>query len=211
VSKAGEQGFPGRVRALCAYSIPGDGIVRIELTATTDAPTVVNLAGHSYFNLDDTSSILDHRLEIPADSYTPVDDMLIPTGDIASVANTPFDFRMLRPIRQVIAGTRFGYDHNFVVARTRSAEPRLHARVIGPVSGTEMQVWSTEMGIQFYDGAYLGVPVPGLGGRMYGANAGLCLEPQYFPDTPNKPQFGDPRLSPGEEYRQVTDYRFQPA
>jgi aldose 1-epimerase len=109
----------------------------------------------------------------------------------------------------MIEGTRFVYDHNFVIGHEKSAKPRLHARVIGPQSGTELQVLSTEMGLQFYDGSYLGVPVPPLHRVAIGANAGLCLEPQYFPDTPNKPQFGDCTLRPGKTYVQVTEYRFR--
>jgi len=209
VSAAGDQGFPGRVEASCHYSIPTDGVLRIALSATTDAPTLVNLAAHSYFNLDGSETILDHLLEIPAETYTPIDALKIPTGEFASVAGTPFDFRQSRRIRCEQSGERVGYDHNFVVALEKSPEPRLHARVIGPLTGTELEVWSTEPGVQFYDGSGLDVPVVPLNRPAVGANAGLCLEPQFFPDTPNKPQFGSAILRPGETYRQVTEYRFR--
>lgn len=209
VSEAGDQGFPGCVNATCRYSIPSDGVLKIELSATTDAPTVVNLAGHSYFNLDESETILDHLVEIPAETYTPVDSHKIPTGEFRHVVGTPFDFLTPRPIRFELSGTRFVYDHNFVIARERSATPRLHARVIGPDTGTELRVLSTEMGVQFYDGTYLGVPGPGRGRARIGGNAGFCLEPQFFPDTPNKPDFGDCMLRPGQTYNQVTEYHFR--
>jgi aldose 1-epimerase len=207
----GDEGYPGRIRATCRYSIAGDGVLRIELTATTDAPTIVNLATHSYFNLDQSPDILDHHLQIPADFYTPVDDELIPTGAIAPVEGTPFDFRRERPVRLDVAGTRFAYDHNFVVARTAAAAPRLMARLTGPRTGTRLEIHSTEPGVQFYDGAKVNVTPAGLGDRKFGNNAGLCLEPQRFPDTPNNPDFGSAVLRPGETYRQVTEYRFSKA
>jgi aldose 1-epimerase len=209
VSEDGDQGFPGRVEARCRYSIPSDGVLRLELTATTDAPTVVNLAAHSYFNLDESETILDHLLEIPAQYYTPIDSHKIPTGEIRPVVGTPFDFMTPRPVRLELSGTRFVYDHNFVLARDKSETPRLAARVVGPATGTEMRVMTTEPGVQFYDGSYLGVSVPPLNRAHTGGNAGLCLEPQYFPDTPNKPEFGDATLRPGETYRQITEYHFR--
>ena len=208
LSDDGDQGYPGQLEALCTYAIIADGTLRITLTATTDAPTVVNLATHSYFNLDQSDTTLDHIVEIAAEHYTPIDAEKIPTGEIRAVAGTPFDFRAARPIRLMQEGSRVSYDHNFVVARDKAAEPRFMARVVGPASSTALEIHSTEPGVQFYDGAYLGVPVPGLGGRNIAANAGLCLEPQFFPDTPNKPQFGSAVLRPGETYRQVTEYRF---
>lgn len=208
ISDDGDQGYPGRVEAVCDYHITGDGVLSITLTATTDAPTIINLATHSYFNLDGSPDILDHRLEIPAETYTPVDAELIPTGDIVPVAGTPFDFRSARPVRLLVDGKRAGYDHNFIVARDKAAAPRLMARVTDGAGTVALAVHSTEPGVQFYDGAYLAVPVKGLGGRTISANGGLCLEPQIFPDTPNKPQFGSAVLRPGETYSQVTEYRF---
>lgn len=211
VSDDGDQGYPGRVEAFCQYAIAGDGVFRITLTATTDAPTVVNLAAHSYFNLDNGATILDHLVEMPAAHYTPIDALKIPTGEIAPVVATPFDFLRARPVRFEANGTRVMYDHNFVVAMEKSPEPRLMARLIGPETRTEMQIHSTEPGVQFYDGTHLGVPVMPLNRAETKANAGLCFEPQYFPDTPNKPHFGDATLRPGQTYRQVTEYRFKPA
>ncbi|MDR3496428.1 MAG: galactose mutarotase [Ancalomicrobiaceae bacterium] len=209
VSADGDQGYPGRLEATCSYRITGDGVLSIELTATTDAPTVVNFATHSYFNLDGSPDILDHVLQIPAEEYTPVNAELIPTGELLPVAGTPFDFREARPIRFMVDGKRAGYDHNFVVARTKAATPRLMCRVTDGAGAVALEVHSTEPGVQFYDGANLAVPVKGLGGRAIAANGGLCLEPQIFPDTPNKPQFGSAVLRPGETYRQLTEYRFR--
>ena len=170
--------------------------------------TIVNLAAHSYFNLDGTPDTLSHELEIAADHYTPVDDRLIPTGELRSVAGTPFDFRKPRKVYLETKDGRQAYDHNFVIAPTAGATPRHGATLIGPKSRTRMEVLSTEPGLQFYDGARVGPLVPGHDGQRYGAYAGLCLEPQLFPDSPNQKNFPDPTLRPGETYRQVTLYRF---
>lgn len=206
-SPDGDQGYPGAVEATVSYRIDTAGDLSIELVATTDAPTILNLATHGYFNLDGGGDILDHVLEIPADSYTPVDGDLIPTGEIAQVGGTPFDFRRARPVRYMIDGRPFRYDHNYCIDSARSAEPRLHARLTGPKSGITLEVFSTEPGVQFYDGAGVNVPVPGTDDRILGPRAGLCLEPQLYPDTPNNPQFGSAVLRPDEVYRQVTRYR----
>jgi aldose 1-epimerase len=196
VSPDGEEGYPGTLHPRCTYRLEGDD-VRIELTATTDAPTIVNLATHSYFNLDGGADILGHRLTIPADRYLPVDDDLIPTGTIADVAGTAFDFRRAREVGS--SGQR--YDHNFVLSLKRLSDPRLVSSLEGPSSRTRLDLLSTEPGVQFYDGGYLNS-----GG--FGAHAGLCLEPQVFPNSPNEPRFSSATLRPGETYRQITVYRF---
>lgn len=201
----GEEGYPGGVEATCRYSIDGDGALAIALEATTDAPTIVNLATHSYFDLDGGETILDHLLEIPADGYTPVDEALVTTGEIAPVEGTRFDFRQGRAIG---AADRETYDHNFVLARARRDPPATVARLTGPRSGLTLEILSTEPGVQFYNGAYLDMAVPDTGGRLRGRNSGLCLEPQLFPDGPNKPGWPSPVLRPGETYRQRTLYRF---
>lgn len=208
VSEDGDQGYPGKVIADVTYTVGDDRTVTIDLKAVTDAPTIINLATHSYFNLDGEGDILAHRLQIPAESYLPVDGFLIPTGEIARVAGTPFDFRVERPMEYRLDGQAFGYDHNFCVDSRRAADPRLMARLKGAKRGLTMEVLSTEPGVQLYDGAYLGVPVTGTHGRHFAARAGLCLEPQIYPDTPNQPQFGSAVLKPGETYHQVTVYRF---
>ncbi|MDY0872365.1 aldose epimerase family protein [Dongia rigui] len=196
VSPDGEEGYPGTLQTYCTYSLDGND-VRITLTATTDAPTIINLATHSYFNLDGSGDILGHRLTIPADHYLPVDDDLIPTGAIADVSGTAFDFRT--PTAVGARGQR--YDHNFVLSKERQSEPRLAASLEGPQSRTRLDVLSTEPGLQFYDGGYLA-------GGGFGAHGGLCLEPQVFPNAPNEPGFSKATLRPGETYRQVTLYRF---
>lgn len=208
VSPDGDQGYPGRLTARCTYRLTGAGELAIDLSATTDAPTIVNLATHSYFNLDDGADILDHVLQIPASNYLPVDAHRIPTGEIAPVFSTPFDFRPGRVLRAREGEPQAAYDHNFVLGADRSAKPRLMARLTGPASRTQLEIHSTEPGLQFYDGARVGPLVPGHGGKRYGAYAGLCLEPQIFPDSPNQKNFPDATLRPGETYRQVTLYRF---
>lgn len=206
VSDDGDMGFPGRVIATCTYVLNEPATLHIAYTATTEKATPINLAHHSYFNLDGEPDILDHHLLIAADFYTPTDADLIPTGEILSVADTPYDFRIDRPIRLDIDGGPFRYDTNFVL---RSANQLGHAATAwSPKSGVTMEAWTTEPGVQFYDSAKLAPPVPGLGGVRYGANAGFCLEAQGFPDSVNKPHFPSQIIRPGEVYRQTTEYRF---
>ena len=205
VSQAGDEGYPGRVEATCTYRISAPLQLSIELTATTDAATIINLAGHSYFNLGSDGDARDHRLEILADHYLPVDEFQIPTGEIRPVAGTAFDFRTERRVRSDLP-TR--YDHTFVSSMAPSSEPRKMARLTAPDSSLALEVWSTEPGVQFYDGGNVSVPVPGRDGQSYGPFSGLCLEPQRFPDSPNHPGFTNVVLRPGETYRQVTEYRF---
>jgi aldose 1-epimerase len=200
-SPDGEGGYPGAVDVTCTYRLAPEQRLVIELEARTDRTTIVNLATHSYFNLDGGGAdILGHRLRIAAEHYTPVDADLIPTGEIAAVAGTPFDFRETRAVG------RGGYDHNFCIAREPAPEPRLAARLEGPVSGLALEVWTTEPGLQFYDGAYLDLSATADGASV-GAHAGLCLEPQRYPDAPHHPHFPSSVLQPGETYRQVTEYR----
>jgi len=208
VSPDGEEGYPGKVEATVRYSVEAPGTIRMEASAVADAPTLVNLAQHSYFNLDASSDILDHRVQIFADSYTPTDADLIPTGEIVSVASSDFDFRAPRPIRQMRDGVRVVFDKNFVVGRQRSSVPRPLAHLASPTNGVTLAIASTEPGVQFYDGVAMNIPVPGLGGRQYRVNGGCCLEPQVFPDAPNHPGFPSSILRPGETYRQVSTFAF---
>ena len=207
-SPDGEEGYPGAVTARLRYIVQAPATLTMEIEAETDAPTLVNLAQHSYFNLDDSPTILDHQVRIFADAYTPTDADEIPTGEIVSVASSVFDFRALRPIRQVRGGERVIFDKNFVVDRARAATPRPHARLQSPMNGLTLDIASTEPGVQFYDGYMLSVPVPGLEGRNYAVNGGCCFEPQAFPDAPNHPGFPSTVLRPGETYRQSTRYEF---
>jgi aldose 1-epimerase len=208
VSPHDDQGYPGEVQVKCRYSIEGRTLA-LELTAETDRPTLVNLAGHAYFNLDGSDTILDHRLTIPASAYTPVDGDLIPTGEIAPVAGTLFDFTSPRKIRSGDPDhPHIGYDHNFVLALTPATKPRPAARLEGSESGIVMELWTTEPGLQFYDGNFLPVPQLLRGGRQGERFGGLCLEPQRFPDAIHHANFPGAVLRPGETYRQVTQYVF---
>ncbi len=206
VSPDGDQGFPGRLTASVRYAVEGDALV-IDYSATSDAPTVVNLTNHAYFNLDGSADVLGHVVTIAADRFTPTDAAQIPTGELRPVAGTPFDFRAPRAIGERIdqddaqLHIGHGYDHNFVLADTPRAEPVLAARV--QADGVGMEVLTTEPGVQFYSGNYL--PRAGLPFR-----AALCLETQHFPDGPNHPGFPSIVLRPGETRRSRTIYRFTP-
>ena len=191
----GDEGYPGKVEASCRYSIEPPSTLRLDFEATTDAPTVVNLAQHSYFNLGREDKIFDHRVLIHADSYTPIDDDNIPTGAILPVAGTDYDFRASAADPAHEGGKRVAYDINFVLSESRAAEPRSIARLESPDGDVALDIASTEPGVQFYDGCMMKeIPVPGLDGRRYGLNGGCCFEPQFFPDSPNHPDFpiGDP-------------------
>ena len=200
-------GFPGRLSVSALFSLSGDGGLDIEYTARTDKPTLCNLAHHSYFCLDDSGSVLDHDLQVLADTYTPVDDDLIPTGQVAPVAGTKFDFRRPRPIRRT-DGAGPVIDHNFCTATERRPLSPV-ARLSSRASDVTMDLATTEPGLQLFDGAPLDVPVPGLDGRAMGAFAGIALEPQIWPDSPNHPDFPSAILRPGEIYRQHTRYVFR--
>jgi len=215
-SPDGDEGYPGTLITKTRYSLTEDNGLEIELRATTDKPTVVNLANHSYFNLtgDGTKSILDHEIQINADRFTPTDAESIPTGELAPVAGTPFDFRNLTPIgariaekdQQLVYG--FGYDHNWVLNKTSPTELFLAAVVVDPSSGRQLEVLTTEPGLQFYSGNLLDGSVTGKGGARYGKYAGICLESQHFPDSPNQPSFPSTEVKPGQEYYHRVIYRF---
>ncbi len=199
----GDQGFPGNLDVSCTYGLVGDATLRVDVEAVTDAATVVNFAQHSYFNLDGSSDVRDHRLRILADVYTPVDGNLIPTGEMVPVEGTPYDFRLPRRI-----GTHGStpYDHNFILSEPISDGMRFAASLVG-TNGLAMQVHTSEPGLQFYDGAMIPA-LTGLGRSDYHHHAGICLEAQHFPDSPNQPQFPSTILRPGDTYRQRTEFRF---
>lgn len=203
ISPAGEEGYPGTLQATCTYRLVAPATLSIDMTAATDAPTIVNFAHHSYFTLNYGHSIRDHLLQINASHVTPTDPELIPTGEILSVANTPFDFRSVRPIAEV----DIPYDINFVLDRAQAGICHA-ARLLVAGGDVAIDVYTTEPGLQFYDGSHLEASHPGLDGRLHFAHAGLCLEPGRFPDGPNHPNFPSPLLRPGEVYQQTTQYRF---
>lgn len=207
----GEMGFPGAMDAICTYRLRRPATLVVEFEATCDRPTLCNLTQHSYFNLDNggTGDILGHRLILHAGAYLPVDDDQIPTGVVEPVELTAFDFMIPRPIRHDADDGQLLYDHNFCLAASRGPL-RLAAWVQGAGSGVEMEVWTTEPGVQFYAGYKLDPAMPpGHGGRRYDAFSGFCLEPQVWPDSPNRAYFPQAVLRPGETYRHVTEYRFR--
>ncbi len=203
-SPAGEEGYPGTVEVRCVYQLLDTGL-RITLNATTDQTTLMNLAAHSYFNLSGQPTIDDHRLTVAAERYLPIDDTAIPTGEPRPVDATDFDLRGGRRLADIIHRP---LDHNFIVGPAPLATPRCVAHVSEPHSGLNLEVWSTEPGLQVYDGAWLVVASDDLDGRAIVRNGGLCLEPQRFPDSPNRPDFPSAVLRPGETYQQITEYRF---
>lgn len=207
-SPEGDAGYPGTIEASCTYRVCAPATLRIEMCAATDAPTPLNFAPHSYFRLDDAPDILDHRLQIDADFYTPVDAEGIPTGEVCRVDGTHFDFRAPRIVRrQDENGERVRYDLNF--ALRGGCDVLAHAATLSSTrSGVALEVWTNAPGVQLYDGFKLNVAPPGLNGAHYGANAGLCLETQHFPDSPNRPHFPSIILRPGERYTHTVEYRF---
>lgn len=208
----GAMGFPGNLNLQCTYRLKPNAVLSLEITGRSDRTTLCNLAHHSYFNLDNggAGDCLEHRVMISAGAYLPVDDELIPTGVVQPVDGTVFDFRNARVLWHEENGSQTVYDHNFCLSATRGPL-RQAAWVQGAQSGIEMEVWTTEPGLQFYAGHKLNLPVPGLGGRSYGAFAGFCMEPQIWPDSPNRGYFPQAVLHPGETYRQETEYRFRQA
>lgn len=202
-----EGGFPGNLAVEVSYTLIEDNQLRIEYTATTDAPTPVNLTHHSYFNLDGAGSgtILDHELTVNADEYTVIGRDTIPTGELRTVAGTALDFVEPEIIGHRIAKLNNGYDHNFVL--NKQTPLSMAARVYHKDSGRLMEMWTTEPGMQFYSGNYLDGTISGNGGT-YGKHAGFCLEAQHFPDAVHHQAFPSIILNPGESYRQLTVYRF---
>ena len=208
VSEDGDMGYPGRLIATCTYTLLPSSTVRIELTAVTDKPTPVNLTTHGYFNLDGSSDILSHYLMIAADHITPTRPDLIPTGEIKRVAGTPYDFTTPRTIGAAeFMQDRTIYDTNFVL-RGPYGLLRQAASLKSLKNGLSMELWTTEPGVQFYAGHLIRVPVMGLNGVHYLPHAGLCLEPQRFPDSPNKAHFPASILHPGQVSRQISELRF---
>lgn len=217
VSPHGSDGFPGTLTARVTYRIAGGCELSMSFEATTDRPTVANLTHHGYFNLGgvaDAGDVLDHELTVFADGFLPTDAGLIPLGEVASVAGTPFDFRISQPIGARIRQAHEqlqrarGYDHCFVLGYGRTASPRLAARVVHPASGRALDLLTDQPGLQFYSGNFLDGTVRGKHGRLYRQSDAFCLEPQLWPDAPNRLDFPSARLDPGDDYRHVSIFRF---
>ena len=213
LAKDGEEGFPGNLDVHALYQITENNELKVSFRAKTDKKTVVNLTHHSYFNLRGQGDVLNHMVTINADRFTPVDANLIPTGELRPVKGTPFDFTTPHTIgerinaqdEQIKLGN--GYDHNWV-ANKGADNLSLIATVSESTSGRVMEVWSTEPGTQFYTGNFLDGSITGKGNWVYAFRNGFCMEPQHYPDSPNKPQFPSTTLFPGETYKNTIIYKF---
>jgi len=209
-SADGEEGYPGNLSVDVTYALTPNNELQIDYAARTDKPTPINLTNHTYFNFRGAGDVLGHVVQLNADSYTPVDATLIPTGEIRSVAGTPLDFRKPVAIGARIAeisGDPGGYDHNFIV-NGATGTLRCAALVHEPETGREMEVWTTEPAVQFYSGNFLDGTLSGKKSATYTKHSGFCLETQHYPDSVHHPNFPNVILRPGETYKQTTIYSF---
>jgi aldose 1-epimerase len=212
LSKDGEEGFPGNLKATVKYTLTDDDELLIQYDAETDKATTVNLTNHSYFNLtgDVGNTILDHTVWIDADKFTPVDNTLIPTGELKAVKGTPFDFTSPHKIGERIASVPGappgGYDHNWVL-NNQANSLKLVAWVTDSISGRKLEVFTTEPGLQFYTGNFLDGSIKSREGKPIQKNAAFCMETQHYPDSPNKPEFPSTILKPGDKYHTETKYK----
>lgn len=209
LSKDSEEGYPGNLACTVTYTLTKDDELKINYEAETDKPTVINLTNHSYWNLagQGNGDILGHELMLNADMYTPVDEGLIPTGEIKRVKDSPMDFTKPMIIGSRIAQVEGGYDHNYVL-NSGGGTLALCARVYEPTSGRFMEIHTIQPGVQFYTGNFLDGSITGKAGKVYNKNFGFCLETQHFPDSPNKPDFPSVVLKPGDKYTTVTVHKF---
>ncbi|MHC4394448.1 MAG: aldose epimerase family protein [Planctomycetota bacterium] len=208
LSKDGEEGYPGNLTCTVIYTLTNDNELKISYEAKTDKTTVVNLTNHSYFNLagHDSGNVLAHEIMLNADHFLPVDDGLIPTGQIKPVKGTPMDFTKPMTIGSRITQVKGGYDHNYCL-NSSDGSPAPAVEVYEPGSGRVMQIFTTQPGVQFYTGNFLSSSNKGKG-AVYNKHNGFCLETQHFPDSPNKPDFPSVVLKPGQKYKQLTVHKF---
>ena len=212
-SPDGEEGYPGNLDAEVSFTLTHDDALRIDYRASTDRPTPINLTNHSFFNLGAENDILGHELKLFAERFTPIDDSLIPTGELRAVAGTAFDFRTPAQIGARIDADDIqlrragGYDHNFILAK-QSGRLDVAAEVYHRKSGRALRVLTTEPGLQFYSGNLLDGSVTGRNRTVYTRRYGFCLEAQHYPDSPNQPHLPSTILMPGNTYRQTTIYQF---
>ncbi len=208
-SPDGEEGYPGTLKATCVYTLTNANELKVEFSAVTDKPTIVNLAHHSYWNLAGHASgdILGHKLHLNADRFTPTDETLIPNGGTPPVEGTPFKFARPIPIGADIDVVPGGYDVNFIL-NGEMGQLRWAARLLDPKSGRHLEILTTEPGLQFYSGNFLDGTLKGKGGAVYEKHQGLCLETQHFPDSINRPEWPSVVLRPGETYRHVMIHKF---
>ena len=215
ISKDGEEGYPGNLSITVVYTLTQDNALEVDYQASTDKVTHVNLTNHSYFNLGgiNETDVLNHEMGLKASKYTPVDKTLIPTGELAAVTNTPFDFSSFTKIGKGVDADHEqikyggGYDHNFVLDNPSLSTPFATVRL--NKSGVIMKVFTTEPGVQFYTGNFLDGTIIGKGGAIYGKRSAFCLETQHYPDSPNQEGFPSTLLKPGDTYKTSTAYKFQ--
>ena len=208
-SPDGEEGYPGNLKAIVKYTLTDSSELSIDYEATADKKTIVNLTNHSYFNLagHNAGDVLSHQIQINADKFTGFNAELLPTGEFCPVKGTAFDFTQTTAIGKNIGKTGLGYDLNYVLNKKNADELSFAAKVIEPQTGRQMEIFTTQPGIQFYTGNFLD-GIAGKAGAIYQKHGGLCLETQHYPDSPNQPNFPTVILSPGKVYKHLTVHKF---